>query len=213
MLTIACVYNSQISTKGPQYNEDWVDKLYRAVNRNIDIPFKFVCLSNVTTKYDTVPLSLNLNGYWNKVELFRKDLFSGPVLYLDLDVVICKNITVPLQELPLDKFLMLQEPYRDIINSSVMYWSGDYSHLYNDFNTHIPNKYDDINRPGSLGDQAYIAENVEYDIIENYTMQGFIGWRHHKVETSAVEPSLLIFTSTEKPSNNTKLELVKQNWI
>jgi hypothetical protein len=162
MLTIACVYNSQISTKGPRYNEDWVDKLYRAASRNIDIPFKFVCLSNITTKYDTVPLSLNLNGYWSKVELFRKDLFSGPVLYLDLDVVICKNITVPLQELPSDKFLMVKEPYRDIINSSVMYWSGDYSHLYNNFNTHIPNEYDNINRSGCLGDQAYISENIKY---------------------------------------------------
>lgn len=63
MLTIACVYNSQINTKKSRYNEDWVDKLYRAVSRNIDIPFKFVCLSNVTTKYDTLALNLTNNFF------------------------------------------------------------------------------------------------------------------------------------------------------
>jgi len=213
MLTVACVYNSQPNTRGPQYSEEWIDKLYRGISRNLSIPFEFVCLSNVSTKYVTIPLLSNSNHYWNKVELFRKELFSGPVLYLDLDVIICKDITKVIQSLPVDKFLMVQEPYRDIINSSVMYWNGDYSHLYDNFNTHTPNEYDDINRSGCLGDQAYIAENVEYDIIENYTIQGFIGWKHHKINVPINDPALLIFTSTQKPSNNSDLDLVKKNWI
>ena len=128
MLTIACVY-----AKGPKYTEEWVDRLYRGLYRNLDIPFEFVCLSDAVTKHKTIPLISKSDNYWNKIELFRPNLFQGPVLYLDLDVVICKNITKEISQLPQDKFLMVKEPYRDIHNSSIMFWNGDYSYIYDQY--------------------------------------------------------------------------------
>ena len=150
---------------------------------------------------------------WNKLEIFRSGIFSGPTLYLDLDVIVCKDITQLVNSLPKDKFLMVKEPYQDIVNSSVMYWSGDYSSLYNNYVNNkelICNEYKKVPR---YGDQSYISENVNFDLIDNYVPSGFIGWRHHKLETNIDDPTILIFTSRhQKPSNNTELQLVKEHW-
>jgi len=216
MINVACVLNVQHNRRGPQYSIKWVDRLYRAIARNLDIPFRFTCLSNVNTPYTTIKLVSNSDMYWNKIELFRKDIFQGPVLYLDLDVIICKNITNDIKKLPIDKFLMVEEPYKKIHNSSIMSWNGDYSYLYEDYiqNQHsIVKEYADISRQGNLGDQGYINENVKHDLIHNYTNDNFVGWQHHKINSIISNPSVLIFTGTQKPSNNTDLDIVKENWI
>ena len=215
MINIACVLNIQHNRRGPQYSIDWVDRLYRAVSRNLDIPFKFTCLSNVDTPYTTIKLISDSDMYWNKIELFRKDIFQGPVFYLDLDVVICKNITNDILNLPKDKMLMTREPYRDLINSSLMFWDGDYSYL---FEQYIANKHsivEEYNDPatGKYTDQAYIRDNTSYDILENYTRDNFIEWKHHRVDTPIVDPSILVFMGAHKPNNHTDLELVRNNWI
>lgn len=216
-LTVACVLNPQDLNHGVKYSVEWVDKLYRAIKRNLDIQFEFVCLTNERTTYTTIPLSLNSDGYWNKIELFQKSLFNTPVLYLDLDVVICKNITEEIVKLPKDKFLLIKEPYRNIHNSSVMFWDGDYSYLfdqYQQFQQDIVNEYQyNLSRSGCLGDQAYICENVDHDLLDDYVQPGFIGWKHHKIDTDIVDPAILIFTGKQKPNNNTTLDLVKYHWI
>jgi len=215
MINIACVFNSQKNKRGIDYSVDWVDKLYRGVARNLDIPFKFTCLSNVDTPYDTIKLMSNSDNYWNKIELFKKDLFNGPVLYFDLDVVICKNITKDIINLPQDKLLMVQEPYRNIVNSSIMFWNGDYSYLFDQYITNKNSIVEEYSHPetGKYTDQAYIREHAEHDVIENYVSNNFIQWKHHRVETKITNPSLLIFTGTQKPYNNVDLQLVKDHWI
>ena len=133
MISIACVFNQQLNPGKTHYDVEWVNRLYRGVARNLDIPFKFTCLSNVDTPYNTVKLVSGSDHYWNKIELFRKGIFDGPVIYFDLDVIICKNITNDIKKLPIDKFLMVEEPYKKIHNSSIMAWNGDYSYLYENF--------------------------------------------------------------------------------
>lgn len=210
MINIACVFKEQDNPRGENYSVDWVDKLYRGVKRNLSTPFNFVCLSNVDTHYDTVPLISNSDIYWNKVELFRKGLFSGPTLYLDLDVVVCGSIDA-VNKLP-DKFLMIQEPYRKITNSSVMYFNGNYSHLYINYISNRESIIEEYKNAGlRYGDQAYISENVEYDHLENYA--NLVGWKHHKVDTYRTGSSILVFTSREKPYNNLELDEVRDNWV
>ena len=109
---------------------------------------------------------------------------------------------------------MIQEPYRNIINSSVMYWQGDYSFL---FNYYIENRdfvVNDYATPGlRFSDQAYIAEYADVGLIEDHVPSNFIEWRHHKIETPIIDPSILVFTSRQKPTNNLHLDLVQQHWI
>lgn len=216
-LTVACVMKSQDPNHGIRYTSDWVDRLYRGITRNLDLEFDFVCVTDQILPYDTVPLTLASDGYWNKIELFRKGVFNGPTLYLDLDVVICRDITGYISRLPNDRFLLCREPYRDIHNSSVMFWNGDYSYLYDRYRDHqaeIVQEYQyNLSRPGWLGDQAYIGENVMHDLIENFAGTDFLGWRHHKIQTEISDPAVLIFTGKQKPTNNIHMTLVQENWI
>jgi len=214
-LNVVCVFKDQRNDHKPwvSYSEEDVDRLYNGIKRNIDINFNFYCISNRKTKYNTIPLIIDSNGYWNKIEIFRPGLFDGPVLYLDLDVVICKNITEVITSLDQQLFYMVQEPYRNIHNSSVMCWNGDYSHMWNMYQRDpdkIQKEYDDINRDGVLGDQAYIGENIEHVIID---APKFIGWKHHKIDVDINDPAILIFTGKQKPNNNTHLDIVKDNWV
>lgn len=216
-LTVACVLNPQTINHGVNYSVEWVDKLYRGISRNLNIPFDFVCLTNESIPYNNVPLIMNSDGYWNKMELFRSGLFNGPTLYLDLDTVICKNITSAITNLPQDKFLMVKEPYRNIHNSSIMFWNGDYSFLFDRYcqdQMEIINEYQfNLNRSGCLGDQAYIGENIDHSLIDQYVAQNFIGWKHHKIDVTINDPAILVFTGKQKPNNNLESDLVKKYWI
>jgi len=213
-INIVCVYKDQTNDSTPwqKYSEDDVDRLYRGVSRNINIDFDFHCISNRETKYNTIPLVTDSDGFWNKIELFRKDLFNGPRLYFDLDVVICDDITPMIESCTDSKLYMVEEPYRAIHNSSVMLWNQDYSDLYDNYVTNqadIVREHDDVTRQGVLGDQAYIGENIEHNIID----KKYIDWEHHKVDCDYVDPTVLIFTGRKKPHLNQHLDVVKNNWI
>lgn len=215
-INIVCVYKDQQNDKPwASYSEDYVDRLYRGVERNINIEFDFYCLSNRETKYNTIPLITDSDGHWHKIELFKKDLFEGPTLYLDLDVVICNDITPMLDSWSGEKLCMVKEPYQNkfgpIHNSSVMLWSQDYSHLYTKYvenQSRVVEEYADVTRKGFIGDQAYIRENVEHDVFDSK----YIGWKHHKIVTDIVDPALIVFTRGEKPHLSQDL-IVKKNWI
>jgi alpha-N-acetylglucosamine transferase len=95
MLTVACVYwEGMWKGKPTIYDQTWVEKLQRAVAKNLSIPHQFVCLSNMfSSRYDILPLENNWPGWWSKLELFKPGLFTDRVLYLDLDVLILKDLT------------------------------------------------------------------------------------------------------------------------
>ncbi|KKM72785.1 hypothetical protein LCGC14_1417100 [marine sediment metagenome] len=95
MLTVACVLKS-----GGIYDRTWVDRLQRGVVQHMNAEHRFVCLTD--TLSDDVMFEQSAGtglawqrlrhgwpGWWSKMELFRLD---GPVLYLDLDVVITGSL-------------------------------------------------------------------------------------------------------------------------
>lgn len=57
--------------------------------------YRFVCLTDdpAVEPYWRVPLQHDFPGWWSKLELFRPGLFSGPVLYLDLDTLITGDLS------------------------------------------------------------------------------------------------------------------------
>jgi hypothetical protein len=89
MINIACVLR-QGGKVG--YDATWVEKLKNSVSRNLSLPYKFVCLSDCDVPCERIPLISFGKGFWSKLELFRPNLFNGPVLYIDLDNVICGNL-------------------------------------------------------------------------------------------------------------------------
>jgi len=90
---------------GKKYGVDYVNHLYAMVGRNITPPFDFYCITDDSDGLapGIQPISLpNLGcempkvrqGIWGKSRLWRPDLggLSGPVLFMDLDLVITGNL-------------------------------------------------------------------------------------------------------------------------
>lgn len=166
-MTVACVLKS-----GGVYDVSWVEKLRRSVTGH------FVCLTDVresefSKTIEVIPLEHNWPGWWSKIELFRPSLFSGPVLYLDLDNI----VTGPVDELirKTHGFTMAKDFYRGaegFHNSSVMSWCGHFD-IYDLF-VNSPRFYMSgyrLTKDKRLGDQAFIedvfkATNVKINTFE-----------------------------------------------
>ncbi len=89
---------------GDKYGADYVNRLDAMVQRNLTLPFRFVCFTEnakgITSSVDIFPLpSLGLPDNipergWLKLATFQKELgdLTGTALFLDLDVVIVGNM-------------------------------------------------------------------------------------------------------------------------
>ena len=129
---------------GTKYSADYVNTLYRMVKRHCTIDFTFVCLTDDTTGINpnikTIPLPDYLQGWWCKPYMFSNDLgLVGNVLYMDLDVVIAKNIDhlflfEPNSWCTIRDFTRKMRPSWQKYNSSVVRFRAGYlAHFWEDF--------------------------------------------------------------------------------
>jgi len=84
---------------GNKYSAEYVNKLYNMVKRNMTLPFEFVCFTenpqdlDPNIRVETLPKIRGVNGWWYKPMMFNPDLnIKGTVLFIDLDVIIFRNI-------------------------------------------------------------------------------------------------------------------------
>ena len=76
MITVTTVLKT-----GSVYDYTWVDKLKRSLERHLKIPYKFLPLSDYQHPYSHYSLIQDNPKYWNKIELFRPNLFNQKTLY------------------------------------------------------------------------------------------------------------------------------------
>lgn len=217
MINIVCVLR-QGGKVG--YDATWVDKLHNNIKRNVTLPFRFLCLSDCEVNCERVPLISSDPGYWAKLELFRENLFDGPVLFFDLDTLICNNIDQLLTRLiEQDTFVMWKDTDYNISSSAIMYWNGNYSKIYNEYITdpaYYQTRYSQENQgPGRLvGDQAVISSLVPHTFINDLCSKKWIHIASKRDATLDLsETRILIFRKTHsKPSTMTGHQLVKEHW-
>jgi hypothetical protein len=129
MLTVACVWKT-----GGQYDRhDYVGRMARAVARNLARKHRFVCLTDapkVPAGVRRIPLQHKWPGFWSKVELFRPKLFNGPVIYLDLDTVICGPLDPIADAIASHPLVCSWDMMHGWINSSFLAWNLDLSCVY-----------------------------------------------------------------------------------
>ncbi|WP_199271624.1 glycosyl transferase [Paraglaciecola sp. L3A3] len=90
---------------GSKYGAEYINRLYAMVARNITPPFSFTCFTDNCrgirgeVKLEPLPeldfeLPVTEKGIWPKCRLWNEKLghLSGPVLFLDLDLVITGNL-------------------------------------------------------------------------------------------------------------------------
>lgn len=204
--TVACVLRT-----GGIYNEAWVDRLARGVARNLD-EHRFVCITDGNPDCETIPFVHAWPKWWGKIELFRKGIFSGRVLYLDLDTVVVGS----LREIVAHPhhFTMAHDFYKPAwFCSTAMAWDADHDfRLYEHFCKSAPHSMRVYNgaRGQKLGDQGFIQDWLVHKKEPIATFASLFGSQsvasfkvdkcHDKPPTNA---SVVAFHGRPKPSEIT----------
>ena len=128
---------------GTKYGTQYVDKLYNMATRHAT-DFKFHVITDVKKNWreeiNQIVVDPIYPTWWNKIHMFRDDLgIEGRVLFMDLDVVIFRNID-HFWDFEGDAFIIIQDFNRcrikdyPVRNSSVMKFNaGQEVHVWNDF--------------------------------------------------------------------------------
>lgn len=140
---------------GREYTVEHVHKLRDMVQEHAP-EMQFVCLTDSSPQCERIPLEKNYPGWWAKMELFK---LQGPVLYMDLDTVICGDMSYWLDQIKHSNFAILRDVYRGerepyAMQSSIMYWSGDMSDIWEEFSANP-----DFSHPN--GDQGWLEQHLD----------------------------------------------------
>ena len=135
---------------GDKFTHEHVNRLYRMVCKNFHGDFNFICHTENANGIDRnviiQPLpDYNLEKWWWKLTLFEYPT-KVPTLFLDLDVVIQNDITHMKDYVVEDMLCTIkcywkpyvtttaEFPHYDMnLNSSVMLWQGDLTHVWDNF--------------------------------------------------------------------------------
>ena len=182
MLTVACVWKTGSSAYD---SNDYVGKIARAVARHLSRPHRFVCLTDSPTVPDGVeriPLLHSWPGFWSKVELHRPGLFTGPVIYLDLDTVVCGSLDPIADAIDAHPLMCAWDLKHGWINSSFLAWNTDLSAVYEDLAAHPTGTmkfYDDC--PDWWGDQGHLQctlteKRIAWEWVQN-VVPNAVAWQ------------------------------------
>lgn len=214
MITVACVLKS-----GGDFTPDYVSNLYAGVCRNISVPFRFVCLTDMNVMWgESIPLDPRLKGWWAKLTLF---LLEPPILYFDLDTILVGSID-PFVELDCD-FYMLRGFRHGDGASGIMYINSDLSSIYYDFLDELENgeyffRNDSlrVKLPSGFyrGDQDYTfpkaKELGDVHYLQDY-ISGIYSFKRHCNPILPSDARVVCFHGFPRP-NQVDLEWVRENW-
>lgn len=145
-------YNLIVVKWGDKFTAEHVNRIYRMAKRNITLPFNFYCYTedptDIYNEVNIIPLdeSLDLEKWWWKLTLFKENNLNGINLYLDLDVVIQKNIDHFFKKAIHNKLVLISPNYHNVEhepdlhdphtfayhNSSIMIWHNNEMQLIYD---------------------------------------------------------------------------------
>lgn len=223
---------------GDKYSSNYVNRLYNMVKRHTTGTVGFFCMTENPVGLDPdikiipLPEYKGLQGWWYKPFVFNKNLpIKGKILFLDLDIVIIRNIDCFFDYTP-NKFCIIRDFTRSLnsawnrYNSSVFRLdSGKLDYVWNDL-------ISDISVTKRLhGDQDWIYEKIKTDFafwpddwcqsykweIRNRTEIVGVG-RQRNFSTILHEPKIkddtkiLVFHGDPKP-DQVKDPIVVTNWV
>lgn len=200
LLTVACVY-----VPGNGFTDDYVYRLRDGVEQFCEAPHRFVCLTNrLLAGIETVSLIRKRTGWWNKLELFRKNLFPGQVAYLDLDTMIVDDVTdILTRQQP---FLGLSDfKHKQKLGSAFMSWDGtiDLSHLDDGFTladvATYSQSYDKWGDQGVIWDRLGIQMELTNDVFPGR----FVSYKWHVRRPGFVPDgaSVVMFHGKPRPAD------------
>ena len=140
MLNFACVFYGDKYSKPATAPWSYIQNLYNMVERNLSIPHRFVCFTDNTIihkrkEFQNTNIEFrkfkrhDFEGWFNKLQLFSpQSELEGDTLYMDLDVVIMKNIDEMAIIGESKNFVGMNDfnPSSGLFNSSIMRFNNKY---------------------------------------------------------------------------------------
>ena len=174
---------------GTKFGPEYANRLYKMVQKNLTLPHRFVCFTDDPTGLDAGIEVRELPPYhdnpnigdkgWRKLSLFNAPLadLQGVALFLDLDIVIRRNID-ELFEVPGDFLICKDWDFpRDIIgNSSVFRFDvGKYPEVLENFY-----KLGNEIRKDYRNEQAFLSYQMhEKGILKYWDKSWCVSFKRH----------------------------------
>ncbi len=154
---------------GTKYGPEYVNKLYNMVKRNLTIDYEFICFTDNTRGIDNhirtemLP-AMPVTGWWYKPWFLSNELpIKGQALFLDLDLIIFRNIDNFFSYKPEKNFVIIRDFNRqlrqnyDKMNSSVFRFEvGQYHQVYELFKNNLTQVLRRFQ-----GDQDFMYTNIK----------------------------------------------------
>jgi hypothetical protein len=153
---------------GDKYSPEYVNNLYNMVQRNLSLRHEFVCFTenskglNPDIKVHPLP-NLRTTGWWYKPYFLsgKLPLKPGTLLFLDLDLIVFKNIDKLFKYEP-GKFCIIRDfnrkfrPSWNRMNSSVFRVDiGTYNHVWQEFKDNHS-----LHQRSNHGDQDFLFKQI-----------------------------------------------------
>jgi hypothetical protein len=214
MLNIVCVLRSGGKVG---YDANWVAKLQHGVKKHLRADHRFVCFSDCDVPCERIPLQPIDLGFWSKIQIFQPGIIGNknPCLYIDLDTVVCGGLDDILDRVSKQQFVMWYEADKQVHSSALMYWHGDFGHLWNLYQCQGYHYWRARYSKGSLyGDQALISEHVAHELFTDLCPRDWFHIATHRDQDKNFENiKLLMFRkSSNKPHVMTQHPLVRAHW-
>lgn len=202
MLNIVCVNADNYLGRGA----DYVNILADMVARNISdkIAYKFICFTDtpqgIDAEVDIRPLPVDgLDGWWNKLALFKEGLFpkGDRILYLDLDTVITGGLDDIIKydgEFAILRDFIRQEGFQ----SSVMAWKSG-------FGNDIWRAYEITERSQIEGGDQYWIEiyaglmHIKHDFLQDLYPDAFVSYKLGATYNIPKNCKMVIFHGKPRP--------------
>jgi uncharacterized Rossmann fold enzyme len=195
MLNVVTINAQNYQGRGVEYT----NILYDSVCRNLPEGFegKFIVFTDNPQGYDkgieVRPLPHPLDGWWNKLSLFKSGLFDNGdrVVYFDLSCVITGRLDALMNYV--GEFATLRDfYYEDGLQSSVMAWeAGKYYYVWD--------QYVEAGYPVLAGgDQTWIENTVKANLLQDALPNFFISYKLHGKNIPA-EASVVVCHGQPKP--------------
>lgn len=205
--------------ENPEWKPSYVYNLHKSLEKNLTIPFNFICLtdSNKLEIINTIkldPLPIAIPGYWYKIQLF-KQTFTNPCLFFDLDTIIKGNFDSMISDLNGQTFSMILSPFRSKAHSScIMWWQGDHRYLWEYFKKDpiaCEEKYKKNKSFTSYGDQKFISDNTNHTLIQDIISNPqYINRLRKKESTDSAK--ILICSGNRRPWSGANHPDIIKHW-
>jgi hypothetical protein len=208
---------------GTKYSADYVNKLFRGIERNTSKEFLFTCFtdnsSGITTEVNIEALPISTGDWYSKIGLYNEKLYNkeDQIFYFDLDTV----ITGDLDEIfsYTGDFAILQDFYRpDGYGSGLMAWRpAAVNHMWTNYTQGYKSRYGDQGwceqqYPGAdLWQQMYPEKIISYKV--HIVGKGRLRSRTHTNNIGTIESSSIVcFHGRPLPQDCSGQPWMKENW-